>query len=358
MDNELTITPPRPLTGGQTAEVFVRTAGQPDPGPDVFGLGLSGWITEPWGSYVASEPLGAQSWFPSNNHPTDKSTYTIDVTVPSDQFAAGPGTLSASDPSADGTATTYRWVMAQPMASYLASVVIGDFELVERPAIGGITMRHVLPPDVVDPIMADIDGLYEEMFPLFEERFGPYPFDDYGVVGVPEPLSFALENQTLSLFGTDTLLDTAIADRFHAHELAHQWFGDSVSLTDWDDIWLNEGFASWADFDWTGRQANTNLFDAIAAGSGELGPLTDFQPHEMFDTRVYVRGGLSLEALRRTVGDDQFFRIIRLWVDTYGGRDASTSDFLSLVGDELGEGPRQLMSDWIYDDQMPELPPL
>ncbi len=359
-ERELTIEPTEQLPVGEAVTVVVVANGVPQPTPDPASLGsVSGWINEPWGSYVASEPTGAATWFASNDHPTDKATFDIFITVPAEDIAAGPGLLVEQTDNGDGT-TTYHWSSEDPMATYLASVVIGDFVIEEEALASGVVLRDVYPTDQADELRAALAGKHEAMLDLFVAIFGPYPFDSYGVVGVPEPLGYALENQTLSLFSADTLAtDEVFVDLVLAHELAHQWFGNHVSPGDWDDIWLNEGFATWAHIYWLEDElASEQFFESTYedAQARRYGPIKGLAPSELFAPRVYDRGALTLESIRRTIGDDAFFELLRTWLDRYGSSTATTDDFLDLLDELHGADVRALAEAWIFDDDLPELP--
>ncbi len=350
---EVWIRPPDPLDGPAVVEVTYQ--GEPQGVDDTSGLGLLGWIERDWGSFVVSEPIGAQSWFPSNNHPLDKATFDIEVMVDPGDVAVGPGTLVGVDERDDGT--VWAWSSPHPMATYLASVITGDLTLVDRPAIGDTAIRHVLPDDEVDALVPRLDDLYSEMLPRFEEWFGPYPYDTYGIAAVPESLSFAMENQTLSLFSAEFVsIRSEFVDSIHAHELAHHWFGNAVSPASWRDIWLNEGFATWAEMAWLGGgdpDEMTDVFDDLYGRSDGLGPLTDIGADELFGANVYFRGALTIEALRRAVGDEAFFAFAQEWVERHDDDTASTADFLALVDEGFGPDVRALMEDWIYDEEVP-----
>ncbi len=353
---ELIITPAVPIPEDQEARVRVQYRGAPDPIEDPVGPIALGWHTEDWGSYVASEPLGAATWFPTNDHPQDKATFQISVTVPLGQVAAGPGLL-VSETATNGNAT-FVWEMNDQMAPYLASVVIGDFAILSTEGTTGVLIRNVLPTEQASQLVPSL-AKTNEMIDHFSELFGPYPFDSYGVVAIPEKLTFALENQTLSLFDTSFLSQRRRSvENVLAHELAHQWFGNNVSPTTWNDIWLSEGFASWADHYWTERDGG-ETFDqreqkAVALS---LRPPTSVEADTLFDRTVYLRGALTLEALRRTIGDAEFFVLLQTWTIQHQGSTASTDDFLLLVQQQAGPEIEALMVSWLFDPVMPALPP-
>lgn len=353
---ELTVTPSTTLARDQTIAVKVEYRGTPEPIDDPAGPIALGWHTEPWGTYVASEPLGAATWFPGNDHPTDKATFTFRITVPEGQVAAGPGILISE--TTTGARTTYVWASADPMATYLASIVTGDFAIITNTEADGPVIRNVLPTERANQLLPALAST-GEMLDIFESRFGPYPFESYGVVAVPEPLSFALENQTLSLFDTEFLtLRRRTVENVLAHELAHQWFGNHVSPATWSDIWLNEGFASWADHYWTELDGGTTFDErADEAAALRLPPPTDITPSTMFSATVYLRGALTLEALRRQIGDDRFFDLLKAWSTTHGGGTASTDDFLELVEIREGAVAVATVESWLFDPVMPELAP-
>ena len=352
---ELIITPASTIPAGPTVTVKVEYRGTPEPIEDPAGPTQLGWRTEAWGNYVASEPLGAATWFPANDHPTDKATFVFRVTVPAGQTSVGPGVLISETTTA--TRTTYVWASTDPMATYLASIVTGDFAVISSDTSDPL-IRHALPTEQANQLLPALAST-NEMLETFETLFGPYPFESYGVVAVPEALGFALENQTLSLFGAEFLtLRRRTVENVLAHELAHQWFGNNVSPASWADIWLNEGFASWADHYWTELDGGTS-FDERAADAEalDLRPPTDVRPANMFDATVYRRGALTLEALRRQVGDDRFFELLRAWSSTFGGGTASTDDFLELVRSREGAQAERLVESWLFDNRMPTLPP-
>jgi len=351
---ELIVSPAATVPAGPIISVKVEYRGTPEPIDDPAGPTPLGWRTEAWGTYVVSQPLGAATWFPANDHPTDKATFMFRVTVPEGQTAIGPGLLVSETTTA--TRTTYIWETTEPMATNVASIVTGDFAVITSGNTEPV-IRHALPTERANQLLPALAST-NEMLEAFEELFGSYPFESYGVVAVPDDLAFALENQTLSLFDTEFLtLRRRTVENVLAHELAHQWFGNNVSPATWADIWLSEGFATWADHYWTELDGGETFDERAAeARSLNLRPPTDVRPSTMFDITVYRRGALTLEALRREVGNDRFFDLLQAWTVTFGGGSASTNDFLELVRSREGVQAEQLVESWLFDNTMPALP--
>ncbi|MBN1564148.1 MAG: M1 family metallopeptidase [Anaerolineae bacterium] len=248
-DHELTVTPAEPLVTGEEFTISVHYSGEPR------GLGLAnmpnliGWVNYGEGVFVASEPAGAAGWYPVNDHPLDKATYSFAITVDDPYVVAANGVLQDTIAHDDGT-ITYLWAARDPIASYLVIVAIGDFVIQTEEGPDGLPIRNYYPPRVAD--IAEFNFMNtSDMIAFYNDTFGPYPFEAYGVVVVDASLGFALETQTLSLFGADRVIGSVGGmEEVIAHELAHQWFGDSVSLSTWRDMWLNEGFATYASWLW------------------------------------------------------------------------------------------------------------
>ena len=244
-DRELTVTPAGPITQGSTFVVEVAYGGVPEPieeGGNVFDVG---WINdlEDRAAYVVSEPAGAATWFPSNDHPSDKAAFRFRITVPAELTAAANG-RNVDIVEGDGV-RTWVWEHEGPMATYLATVVIGDQVIEEEDGPGDVLIRNVFPTRLADEVRSSFRRT-GEMMDTLDDVIGPYPFDTYGAAMVDEDLFFALENQTLSIFGSSFFGEQAVV-----HELSHQWFGDHVSPATWQDIWLNEGFATYMEWLWT-----------------------------------------------------------------------------------------------------------
>ena len=353
---ELIVQPLAPIPAGFSFTVEVAYSGIPeridDPGVPFIKLG---WFNRDGVIYTANEPSGSMSWFPSNNHPTDKATYTIAVTVPEHLTAASNGLL-VSETVAGGRRTA-TWHTDDPMATYLAAVYIGEFERHEQETRDGLLIRDYIPSSLTaEHRQATLEALSVTpgAIEFFEELLGPYPFDAYGTLVLPFSIGFAMENQTLSLHGNQTLIPLIIA-----HELAHAWFGNSVSPGDWSDIWLNEGFAHYLAFLYL---ADHESYDIEALMANELqaarganaAPPGSVSVEQLFDfPSVYQRSTLTLHALHRHLGDELFFEIVRRHYRQSAGGSATTPEFMAIVAQLGGPEAVALLASWLYSPEMP-----
>jgi aminopeptidase N len=358
-EHELTITPAQPLKDGGNFTVAVSYNGvpaTPAAGEDVF---AAGWTHYDKGVYVAGEPSGASNWYPVNDHPCDKAAYTVNVTVPKPYVVASNGLLQKT--TSNGNTTTYLWSTQYPVASYLATVDIAEFDLQTVQGPNGLPVRNYFEHTVTSDVR-DAFAQIPQMIAFFSDRFGAYPFEAYGVVVPDVKLGFALETQTLSLFGNDVNARRVWPGEVVAHELAHQWFGDSVSLKDWKDIWLNEGFATYAQWLWVehveGPQALQQRVQEMHNVVKEQKMLPPGEPtaDDLFNQGVYLRGGLTLHALRVKVGDEVFFRILRTYFERYKYGNANTQDFIAVAEQVSGQRLGDFFNAWLYAEDEPDLP--
>ena len=356
-----------------TVVAYSGIAGQVS--PDSVGI-ANGWLRSDDGLFTVNEPDGAPTWYPVNNHPSDKATYSISVTVDDPYFAVSNGLLEEKR-SAENV-TTYVYSSDDPIASYLTVVAVGLFE--EEVELGpqGIPIRNYFSSDVTD-LERSYFARQGEMISFFAGLFGAYPFDSYGSVVVDSEFSAALETQTMSTFGRGVL---RLEESVVAHEVAHQWFGDSITPASWTDIWLNEGFATYAQWLWSEHVGGSEVFDGLVAnayatmsGSSLLSEGVDpdlaatlaaeqYPPpgtpprQNLFNASVYQRGALTLHALRLQVGDDPFFELMRAYVAAYRHQNASTADFLEIAEEVSGQDLDALFADWLFAERIPSLPDL
>ena len=353
---ELRIEPDASLTAGEPVGVRVDYRGRPEPiivATEFFALG---WHTDGRATFVVSEPAGAATWFPGNDHPTDKARFRFEVTVPDDLEVIANGVRTSS--RTVGGRRTWVYESDDLMATYLASVVIGDLVVDESMTSSGVPLRSAYPPALADAARVDFADL-QAMFEVYEEWFGTYPFETYGHVVVDEELGFALENQTLSLFGADLVTGADEIDVYVAHELSHQWFGNAVSVATWRDIWLNEGFATYAEWIWLQESGGPTIEQSArrAHAVADFGvPPGEPGPEELFQPTVYLRGGLALHALADAVGDDTFRALLREWFARHDDGHASTADLLALAEELSGQQLDELFDRWVYGAELPPLP--
>ncbi|MEY2421582.1 MAG: hypothetical protein QOI95_1649 [Acidimicrobiaceae bacterium] len=355
---ELIITPAHPISTGSSFTTTVAYHGSPEPrGTKALPIAV-GWIATGDGSYVLNEPEGASTWYPANDHPSDKATYTFHITVPEGVTAVANGDLVGKTPHGDGT-TTWVYDARAPMASYLTQLAIGDYQVTTEPGPDGITIRNAFASSLAADAAIDFSRT-PEMLQFFATEFGPYPFDVYGALVITDRTQFALETQTLSIFDASHVDGSVANDGVVAHELAHQWFGDSVTPSSWKDIWLNEGFATYAQWLWQehvggssvatmATQIHEDLKSAVLPGDPGV--------EHLFDVgAVYLRGALALQALRLTVGDEKFFTTLRTYTSRFADRNVTTDDFIGVANEISGRDLGGLFDSWLYREALPALP--
>ncbi|MGW0580608.1 M1 family metallopeptidase [Streptomyces sp. NPDC002920] len=352
---ELVVTPHRALHKGQTFRVTVTYQGKPGPVTDPDGS-LDGWIPTDDGAFVAGEPQGAMTWFPANNHPLDKSSYDFTITVPKGRTAVANGVLLGQ--RTRGGRTTFRWRQKEPMAAYLATATVGKFEVKQYTTRGGIKVYDAVDPreaSAAAPVLKKLPSVLEWESKLF----GPYPYRAAGSIVDRAPnVGYALETQTRPVYDSAPDLSTLV------HESAHQWFGDSVSLTSWKDIWLNEGFATYAEWLYAEQHGGDSaqktfkaLYDRPATdGLWEFPPGNPGSGANIFGTPVYARGAMALHALRTAVGDRAFFRVLRAWADRNRYGHGTTAQFERLAERESGKNLGPLFHKWLYAQGKPSTP--
>jgi aminopeptidase N len=329
----LRVRPAKAVEAGAAFTVEVHYTGNPQPVTSQWG-GL-GWEELTDGALVASQPVGAPSWYPCNDRPADKATYQISVTAPSVYTVVVGGRLLSRTTRA--SSTTWVYEQAAPTSSYLVTVSIGRYEAVHLSG-GGSVLAPRRPVPQTGYVPARLRGQFAvdfgrqtRMMDFFEDVFGAYPFDGYAVVVTDEELDVPVEAQGVATFGTNHLGGQRRSERLVAHELAHQWFGNSLSIGDWRHIWLNEGFAKYAEWLWSEHTGGPTAASHAATAHARLARLPqDLTPGDpgrrlMFDDRLYQRGGLAVHALRRALGEGAFFRMLKGWTAVHRHGVVTTS---------------------------------
>jgi aminopeptidase N len=359
--HELEVTPARPLKKGQRATVVVRYAGTPS---DVEVNGSTAWHRTPDGGFAASEPESAWWWFPSNDHPTDKATYDVSVAVPDGTEALSNGTLESRRPR-DGW-TRWSWRSREPQATYLATLAVGQYRITRDTTASGLAMLNAYSENLGEHEGAARASIERtgEITEWLTRSFGPYPFHAVGGYVPDTEAGYALETQTRPFY-SPRFFDAGSNTYVVTHEMAHQWYGDNVSLEQWDDIWLNEGFASYAEWLWsehTGEGTAAELAAyAYASIPADAGFWTvrpgDPGAENQFHSAVYNRGAMAVQALRTRVGDRDFFAILKGWQERHGGSHASVRDFTAYAEEVSGESLADLFDTWLFTPSKPPVGP-
>jgi aminopeptidase len=353
---KLHIWPTTDITEGAEFVVDVQYAGNPSPADSPWGE--LGWEELTDGVIVASQPSGAATWFPCNDHPGDKAHYRITVTTESPYHVVANGRLVSRRTKA--SRTTWVYYQAAPMATYLATIQIGRYDELEL-ASSPVTTRAVLPASLLRDFRSDF-GRQQDMMKLFCRLFGPYPFGGYTVVVTDDPLEIPLEAQGISVFGSNHLDGRRGSERLVAHELAHAWFGNSLTPASWRHIWLNEGFACYAEWLWSEESGGLTAAQQVSKAYSRLSGLdqdlviSDPGPELMFDDRLYKRGAITLHMLRLQLGDDAFFELLRRWTGQNRHGSVTTDGFISLAAD-FGEASDvlELFRRWLDEATLPAL---
>ena len=391
--NEVTVVPATNLPVGSEFEARFGYAGVPGLVPAEYApVGAGGWYHEPieggGGVYsvsntmfVVGEPSSSMAWHPVNDHPRDRAQFRIEMTVDNGayhpafvdwEFVTNGFLVSKEEiTSPQGfPVTTWIYETRYPRAPYLTVLAYGPFIASDEEDLGDVTLQHWVDPyqyyfEGTDAftILREQQGVdYGLMFETFTDLFGPYPYDTYGYLALRHPqFAFALETQTLSIFMN---FKTWYEPYIHVHELAHQWFGNYITVDNWSEIWLNEGFATYSEYLY--NEATRPAYDIYArmrdleaqSGASDWYAVLpgDPGPENLFAPAVYYRGALTLHALRMTIGDDAFFASVRKYVDDFGGKSVTTADFVQVVESVSGADLGDFFDSWLFDWPMPDLP--
>jgi len=363
---ELVITPNRTIRDHRRFRVAVPyTASTTPEDPTTL---ITPWFATPSGSFTAFQPNYAHTKFPINDHPSDKAPYTLRFDVPEGTTAVGNGLPTDRRTFRGRTITTFE--ERDPMAAELVSLNAGALTVVNRGRIGGVVYRDVMPSHLVDAL-EPANALAPEHMAFMERYAGRYPFASYGTLSADSNAGFALENQTLSLYPAAFLINAppAAYEPVMVHELAHQWYGDSVAPERWRDVWLNEGHATWYEQLYGAEKYpefynfEDNLRTYYSQGDiwrAQYGPVSSPNSAvnilDLFNPNVYQGGATVLYALRQVVGERTFYEIERRWAQRYEGESASTADFIALASRVSRRDLGPFLRDWLYGSKTPPMP--
>ena len=360
--NKLTITPPQPLTNGQALTLTVFYQGIPNSAANgSFSFGKHENTSDPV-IWSLSEPYGASDWFPCRDTPADKAdSSSVRITAAKQFVSVSNGILVNTTDNADGT-RTYFWKNSYPIAQYLISIAMSNYERYDTPFTSGnqtLPITHYIYPEILPSVKTNL-ALTPGMIQLFTDRFGPYPFlrEKYGHAQFAQG-NGGMEHQTITSMEARALTPGVIA-----HELTHQWFGDKITCRDWQNIWLNEGFASYGEAIYaestggtTGYQSYMNSFMSSARnarGSIYVQDISNF--NNIFNSnRSYAKGATVLHMLRGILGDAVFFQTLRTYVasPTVAYKTAVTEDFQAIAQQVSGKSLDYFFKQWIYGEGYP-----
>ena len=356
--SDVYVKPTEPITAGSPFRVEIGYSGKPgevrqgDVQPSLFTNGE--WT-------VAGEPESAAWWYPSNDHPSDPALMDISIRVPAGMEAISVGRLESTDAGNEKDFDTWHWIARQPMATYLNFVSIGQYQLKQGIDHGLPYLYAVSEQLSVEDRKKAFAALTTsgERIRTLEAMFGPYPFSEIGGIVPIHRLWFGgLETQTRPVYDARSILNADFESGLIDHELAHMWFGNNVTVRQWNDIFISEGYASWAQWGARerrgGRKANDSLIRAYErlVNNDAFWKITMIDPSRahLFDA-VYVRGPMALQALRNVIGDEAFFKLAREWSQDPGSRTLEEWMAAAQSYTTLDLGP--FFRAWIYAPTAP-----
>ena len=344
-----------PVVADERYELVLDYVGTPEPvdapttRSDIPGLGFT--IDADHQVWTMQEPFGAYTWYAVNDQPSDKAYYDFTLSVPSPWTGIANGAQTSSTDDGATTVTTYS--LDDPAASYLVTVAFGDYERTDDEGPRGLPITYWVPRDQQDLLPALQRS--PEALRWLEERLGPYPFETAGIVIVDS--DSGMETQTMITLG-----DTPYATETGTivHELAHQWYGDQVTPSDWRDVWMNEGMAMYLQLLWQAEQQGTPIdvflrdyrgFEADQRAAA--GPPGDYDPTRFGEGNIYYGPALMWHELRGMLGDEAFFSIVRGWPQSQDNTSTDRATFLAYVEEQSGEELDGFFDAWLLGATTP-----
>ncbi|QIK75063.1 M1 family metallopeptidase [Nocardioides piscis] len=336
-------------------ELVVSYAGQPQPIPapttrsDLSTVGLT--VTDTGAVWTMQEPYGAHTWYPVNDQPADKALYDITVSVPDPWTGVANGRL-VEDTTADGVHTT-AWQLDEPASSYLLTLAIDDYEHSSDSSASGVRLDYWFPRGrraVLTDMQAAAGGV-----DWIEDRLGPYPFSSAGIVLVDS--ESAMETQTMVTIGDN---DYVRSPAVIVHELVHQWYGDQVSPADWRDVWLNEGMTMLMQGLWEADEAGAPIEATMSRWRAadqtlrdDFGPPGAYDEAQFGSSNIYYSPALMWNELRVELGDEEFFRVARSWLEAQDNESVTRNELYAHWEGETGLELTRFFAAWIDGSTTP-----
>jgi aminopeptidase N len=344
-----------PVREDQRYEVVIDYSGTPEPvgvPTQRSDFGETGFtITDNHEVWTMQEPWGAYSWYAVNDHPSDKALYDFTLSVPAPWMGIANGDLVSTE-EADGLTVT-RWHLAEPAASYLSTLAFGDYEQTELTGPRDIPIRIFTPRDQPDAVRGPSSA--PEAMEWLEQYVGPYPFDTFGIVVVDS--SSGMETQTMVTLGNS---DYTLSLPVVVHELAHQWYGDTVTPDDWRDVWMNEGMAMYLQGMWEAERAGISVDEQMdqwaefEGGEREFaGPPADYDLDKWGSGNIYYGPALMWHELRQQIGDEEFFEVVRAWPESQENRSSNRETLYEFFEKQTGEELSAFFDAWLLGEQTP-----
>ena len=349
---ELIVAAGAPILDGTPFEVLVRYKGRPKQVLNPDGS-RDGWTKTKDGAVAVGEPQQTPSWVPVNDHPTDKAAWSFSLNLPRDLRGIANGGLTLRDHSE--RRRFMEWEQPEPMASYLAFVAIGKFRI-DQAQVAGIPYLGAVDRKLPKSRLRELRKRTEVAHEFMETVAGPYPFSVTGGIVDPSSLGFAMETQTRSYYPEPPNQQLVI------HEVAHQWYGNSVSVNRWKEIWLNEGFATYMEWlfeEEEGGETAQHRFERMYAANGSGAPIWNPPPADpggpknLFAWSVYDRGALALHVLRREIGDQDFREVLLRWAQENQYSNQDTDGLKDLIEAVTGDPSPQAFDKWLYEPGKP-----
>ncbi len=338
-------------------ELSIAYSGTPEPVPapttrsDFSSTGFT--VSADGSAWTMQEPYGAHTWYAVNDHPSDKATYSFVLRAPAPMTGVANGVLESREVEDGETVST--WVLDSAASSYVVTVAFGDYKLVEDESESGVPLQYWTPAGTpqkyVDALRQTKDALA-----WVEERLGPYPFSSLGVLLVDS--NSGMETQTMITLG-DT--DYTTSPEVIVHEVVHQWYGNQVTLSDWSDLWMNEGMTMYLQLMWEADNAGLPLarvMEQVAPFERRSrmtnGPPGAYDPDTFGESQVYYGPALMWDQIRRRVGDDDFWAMVKAWPSADPDGSSNRDEYIAWVEEQTDAELSDLFDGWLLAKRSPK----